>query len=219
MFGRRNPKGRAAFTLLEMIIALMITSMVVFSLYRFVSVHLTVVRASMDLSDERESLNAVVRLVQSQLNAIPVVEKDALFGKPNKFHGLANDELTWSCGAGPGLLTAAAPGEFAVTLTVQPVDERSSETELGVRRVPVPGNKASIELRRGGAGGRYDWQSLLRPMASLGIRYYDPLNNSWVDRWDDGSRRPAAVRLRLQKYPDDAPLEAVLLVPSAQVMQ
>jgi hypothetical protein len=106
-----------------------------------------------------------------------------------------------------------------VTLTVQPVDARSSETELGLRRRPAPGNKSSVELSRGGAGEHYDWQPLIRPMAALEIRYYDPLTNSWVDQWTDAARRPALVRLRLQKYPNEAPIEAVLSIPSSQLSQ
>jgi hypothetical protein len=54
-------------------------------------------------------------------------------------------------------------------------------------------------------------------MAALEIRYYDVLNNTWVDQWTDGSRRPTLVRLRLQKRAGDAPIEAVLSIPSAQL--
>jgi len=246
----RNSAARRAFTLLEMIIALMVTAMIVFTIYRFVSAHLVTIRTTMELGDDRDSLSAVIKLVQTQLDSLPVVQtvpmvqptapqpngapgttlpnvtsqaaasqSGALIGKANKFHGLSNDELTWTCTAGAGLMTAAAPGEFEVTFTVQPVSESSSETELGLRRRPAPGNKAVVDLNRGGDAGRYDWLPLIRPMAALEIRYFDQSTHSWVDQWVDPSRRPALVRLRLQKHAEDAPVEVVIGIPSAQLVR
>ncbi|TCO87344.1 prepilin-type N-terminal cleavage/methylation domain-containing protein [Chthoniobacter flavus] len=217
MFCRSNPRARSAFTLLEMIIAMMIVSMIVFTIYRFVSTHLLIMQASTEIGDERESMEAVINLVQGQLGSLPALEPDALLGKAYKFHGLSNDEMTWMCGPGSGLLTTAAQGEYQVTLTVQPMDSKSSETELGLRRRPSAANKSSVELTRGSGTDRYDWQPLISPMAALEIRYYDSVTNSWVDQWTDGSRRPPLVRLRLQKHKDDAPIEAVLNVPSSQL--
>jgi len=200
----------------------------------------------------------VARLVQTQLDALPVVQtaamqaatqvapqvtpqgatpapqggtvanvasqtaalqSSALTGKANKFHGLSNDELTWTSTAGAGMLTTAAPGEFRITFTVQPVDQSSSETELGLRRQPAPGNKAPIELTRGSGSDRYDWLPLIRPMASLEIRYFDSASHSWTDQWTDLTRRPSLVRLRLQKHVEDAPMEVVIGIPSAQIVQ
>jgi len=246
---------RRAFTLLEMVVALMVTAMIVFTIYRFVSAHLAVISGTMEIGTERDAMNTVIKLVQSQLDALPVVQtatmiqggvtpaaplpapgtnapvagnvpniasqnaalqSTALTGKAYKFHGLSNDQMTWTCTAGTGLLTTAAPGEFQVTLTVQPVDDSSNETELGLRRQPAPGNKIKVDLKRGSGADRYDWLPLIRPMAMLEIRYYDQAGNSWSDQWTDISRRPALVRLRLQKHPDDAPVEAVIGIPSAQ---
>ncbi|MEP6669120.1 MAG: prepilin-type N-terminal cleavage/methylation domain-containing protein [Chthoniobacter sp.] len=217
MSGRCNHSAHRAFTLLEMIIALMITSMIVLSLYRFVSAHLMTIRASTESGEERDTLASAVRYLQAQMNTLPAIEDSTLKGQPFKFRGLENDEISWTCPAGPGLLTTAAPGDFKVTLAVQPVDERSTETELGLRRQPVPGNTASLNLSRGGAGGRYDWVSLVRPMAGMEIRYFDPQDNSWKDTWTDPARRPPLMRLRLWKQADDAPLEAMIRVPSAQI--
>jgi type II secretory pathway component PulJ len=202
-----------------MIIAMMIISMIVFTIYRFVSAHLRIMQASEEIGDERDSMQAVVNLVQGQLGSLPALQPDALLGKAYKFHGLSNDEMTWTCGPGSGLLTTAAQGEFQVTLTVQPMSAKSAETELGLRRRPSASNKSSVELTRGSGSDRYDWQPLISPMAALEIRYYDSVSNSWVDQWTDGSRRPSLVRLRLRKHPNDAPVEAVLSVPSSQLTQ
>lgn len=195
----------------------MITSMVVLSLYRFVSTHLMTIGVSTELAEERETLDAVVRYLQTQMNALPPLQESALTGQPFKFRGLSSDEISWTCPAGAGLLTTAAPGDYKVTLALQPIDERSAETELGLRRQPVPTNKAALNLNRGGAGGHYDWLPLVRPMAAVEIRYFDQGGNTWKDTWDDPNRRPSLIRLRLWKHAEDTPLEAMIRVPSSQL--
>jgi hypothetical protein len=219
MSSRNSSNFRGAFTLLEMIIALMITSMTVLTLYRFVTTHLATIRVSTELGEERDTLDGAVRYLQAQMDTLPSLDDSPLTGQTFKFHGLPSDEITWVCPAGPGLLTTAAPGNFKVTLAVQPVDEHSTETELGLRRQPVPENTASLNLTRGGAGGHYDWLPLIRPMAAMEIRYFDPQANSWKDSWMDAGRRPPLIRLRLWKHAEDAPLEVMIRVPSAAIVQ
>ena len=208
-----------AFTLLEMILALMITSMTVLTLYRFVSVQLTAIRTSSELGADRETLDTVVHFLRSQLNAVPPGDDGTLLGKAYKFHGLSSDEITWRCPGGEGVLTTAAPGYYLTTLAVQPVSETSIETELGLRRRTVQGNSTSIDLGRGGSGGHYNWLPVVRPMAAMEIRYFDATTHTWVDNWTDALHRPPLVRVRLWRHADDAPLEAVFDVPASHIVQ
>ena len=219
MSSRASADNRRAFTLLEVIVATMIVGMLALTLHRFLSTHLSAMRGASDLRDERSSLQAVVNLLETQLRDLPPkAEAGRLEGRPYQFHGLSNDEITWRCAAGPGLLTAAANGEFQATLTVQPVDERSSETELGLRRRPVNSQtEGDVELTRGGGGRKYNWLPLVRPMAALEIRYYDASANTWNETWTNPGRYPDLVRVRLWRRADDLPVEAILPVPSARV--
>ena len=214
-----HQKTRRAFTLLEVIIATMIIAMLALTLYRFLASNLAAIRISTELADEREAVQAVVRLLHAQLNDLPPRQPAALSGQPYKFHNLSNDEITWRCGAGPGLMTTAAAGEFLVTLTVQPVNEKSSETELGLRRQPSDPNDQTIakDLKRGGGDKKYNWLPLVRPMAAMEVRYFDARLNNWVEAWNDPNHRPELVRVRLWKRADDAPVEAVLPVPSSRI--
>jgi hypothetical protein len=202
-----------------MILALMITSMTVMTLYRFVSTHLSTIRASSEMGDERDTMQALVRFVQRQMNALPPGDDGFLTGQSFKFHGQSADEITWRCPAGSGTLTTAAPGDYLVTLAVQPVDGRSAETELGLRRKPAPGNNAKLDLREGGAGGHYDWLPLVRPMAAIEMRYYDVGSHTWIDTWKDLSHPPPLVRLRLWRHADDSPLEAMISIPASRLAQ
>ena len=211
---------RRGFTLLEVVLATMILGLLSLTLYRFLTAHLTAIQAATEWSDERDAMQAVVRLVRSELNSLPPQGSDMLQGHAYKFHGLSNDTMTWRSICGPGLLSANAAGEFQVTLTVQPVDEKSSETELGLRRQPIDPKRAQdVTLGRGSGDQKYNWLPLIRPMAALEIRYFDPMQNNWVDAWTDAGRYPNLVRLRMWKYADAAPLEAVFMVPAANTQQ
>lgn len=215
----RAPRKRRAFTLLEVIIATIIIGMIAMTLYRFLATNLTVIRYSSELTDERDALQGVIRLLETQLNDLPRREPDALIGQAFKFQNLSNDEITWKCSAGAGLLTTAAAGEFQVTMTVQPVSAQSRETELGLRRRFIDPLAAvdTTEPVRGAGTDAYHWVSLIRPVAAFEVRYFDRQLNAWQDAWRDPQRRPELVRVRLWKRVEEPPIEAILPVASARM--
>ena len=162
-----------------------------------------------------------MRFLQTQLADLPRRGNSAILGNPLKLHDLSSDELIWRAHAGQGVLTEAAPGEYRVTMTVQPVESTSSELELGLRREPVtPEARADVDFFARGSGvNKYNWVSLIRPFAAFEVRYFDPRLNAWLDRWTDQTARPLLVRVRLWKNADDPPVEAILPVPSANLQQ
>jgi prepilin-type N-terminal cleavage/methylation domain-containing protein len=221
MSRRPNPDRRRAFTLLEVIVATMIIAMISLTLYRFISTSLSAIGSSTATSDERDALRAVVRVVELQLQNISPQQREALRGRPLKFGGLSNDELTWVTTAGPGLLTAAAPGEYRVTLTVQPVSDKAAETELGLRRQFIDPTEAveAAPVTRGKGSDKYNWLPLIRPMAALEVRYFDRQRNSWQDTWNDPNRLPPLISVRLWKQANEPPLEALIPVPAARLRE
>ena len=216
----RNNAWRG-FTLLEVMIATLIISLLTMTLFRFVSVNLLAMKYTTELQDDREAVQAVVRFLQTQLADLPRGGSGALLGNPLKLHDLASDEIIWRAHAGQGVLTAAAPGQYRVTMTVQPVESTSRVLELGLRREPItPEARADVDFfARGSGTNKYNWVSLVRPMAAFEVRYFDPRLNAWLDRWTDQTTRPLLVRVRLWKNADDPPVEAVLPVPSAQMQR
>ena len=217
----RVSNKRGGFTLLEVMTATMIVAMLSFTLYRFLTTELYAIHASQEEVDDRESLEAVVRLLQAHLWELPPRGTNELLGQANRFHGQSSDEITWLCWAGQGVLTSAAPGQYRVTMTIQPVSERSADLELGLRRerLDADAQKDVAFYSRGTAGQKYNWLPLIHPMAALEIRYYDARLNSWQDRWTDPQRYPSLVRVQLWKRAGDPPLEVVLTVPAAEVQQ
>ena len=60
----------------------------------------------------------------------------ALTGEPAKLNDRSRDEIRWTCGAGPGVLTRYAPGDFMVFLRMQASRKRNGQYDLGLLRRP-----------------------------------------------------------------------------------
>ncbi|MGI8956765.1 MAG: prepilin-type N-terminal cleavage/methylation domain-containing protein [Chthoniobacterales bacterium] len=202
MFIVRADRRRAlAFTLLEVTLAVAILGMMALAIYRFVSTNLTAVRLSTELNESDARYQGLANLLTEQLQDLPPGQ-GALAGEPLKFSGRSRDEMTWTCSAGPGLLTRYATGDYSVTLRLRPM-QHGNAMELGIVREaaddeenPVPDNKA--------------WVSLLSGVNSMEIRYFDPRLNAWVDRWTDRSTLPHLVRLTIDRMGGSVPWEAIL---------
>lgn len=219
MCTRAKDKARAAFTLLEVIIATMVIALLTMSLYRFINTTLQAIRATTELTEERQSLVAVTTLIGSQLNELPPRTPGVLLGKQLKIKGVSTDELTWLCREGQGVMTGAAPGEYRVTFTAQESEKDKSVLELGLRRELVtPDEKSDMDFfQRGGAAAKYNWLPLYRPVSGIEMRYWDPRLNSPVTQWNDPNARPAFVHLKIWKTPDDVPHEVIMPVPSWRI--
>jgi len=216
---RARASRRRGFTLLEVMTATLIVALLTMALYRFIGSTLRALSATTDLAEERESVDALTRLVQSQLNDLPVHGSGVLLGKANQFHDLASDEMAWLCRAGQGVMTGAAPGEYRVTLTVQPAEDEKSALELGLRReIANADAKSEVDFfTRGSGNTRYNWLPLIKPVAALEIRYWDARTNSIIKNWNDLNARPAFVHMKIWKHADDLPYDVILPVPAARL--
>ncbi len=187
----------AAFTLLEIVLAVAILGMMSIAIYRFVASNLTVLRVSSEENIAEARYSGLINLVTAQLQDLP----SGLSGEPFKFNDQPQDVITWICGTGPGLLTRYAPGEFRVSMRLRRVSEKTDRMEIGFMRKPR-------ETAEGSAEGE-TWVPLLDDVRSLQIRYFDPMLNVWVEKWTDASRLPPLVRLVIGRA-DRLPLEAVI---------
>ncbi len=216
----RSP-GSRAFTLLEVMVATLIIALMTFGLFRFITANLMALKFSTELHDERQSMQALVKFLQVQINHIPPRRQGALVGAPFKFHDLSSDEMTWLCSAGHGVLTDAAPDSYRVTLALQPAKDSPDILELGLRREVVASEAAAkIDadfFTRGSGTQKYDWRPLMRGIAAIKIRYFDPRLNASVERWNDLNVRPTLVTVSIWRNASDAPYEAVLDVPASRL--
>jgi prepilin-type N-terminal cleavage/methylation domain-containing protein len=198
---RRKLEPRGGFTLLEITIAVAILAMMSLAIYRFVQTNVTALR----VSSENNAIDAQFSGFESMLNAewqSLAPGQGALLGEPLKISDRSRDEITWICGAGPGLLTRYASGEYRVSMRLRPMPKSRDEMEIGVMRLPAdqPDN----------GGNDQNWLPLIPNVQSMQIRYFDPRLNTWVDKWTDTVTLPRLVKLAIGRTNSNAPWETIV---------
>lgn len=196
-----NTARRAAFTLLEVTLAVAILAMMSLAIYRFVQTNLTALRISAETNVLDAQYSGFVNLLTAQWQSLPS-GTGALLGEPLKLNDRSRDEITWVCTAGPGLLTRYAAGEYRVSMRLRPMAKSSEEMEIGFVRKP----KSDTEI----SADRETWIPLLPNVQSLQIRYFDPRLNTWVDKWTDTVTLPRLVKVAISKTKTAVPWEAIV---------
>jgi prepilin-type N-terminal cleavage/methylation domain-containing protein len=197
--GNRKSSG---FTLLEITLAVGILAMMSLAIYRFVQSNLIAMRVSSEASMSDARYTGLRDLLVTQWQGLGA-GNGAMTGEPFKLNDISRDEITWICGAGPGLLTRYAPGDFKVVLRLQRENEKSNRLDLGLLRKPKDDPSAGHEHET--------WVPLINDVGSLQIRYFDPRLNTWIDRWTDTLLLPRLVKVVLGRK--DAPVPFEVIIP------
>lgn len=200
MFIGRHKTGRA-FTLLEIVLAVAILGLMSLAIYRFVSANLIAVRLSSEANMTDAQYAGFVSLLTAEWTSLPSGE-GAITGEPLKLNDQPRDEITWICGAGPGLFTRYAAGEYQVSLRLRPMAKEKNKLELGVMRKPYDRTRKSESEE--------SWVPLLPDVRSIEIRYFDPRLNVWVEKWTDTIMLPRLVKLKIGRPDNPVPWEAVI---------
>lgn len=199
--GPAKRRRRGGFTLLEITLAVAILAMMSLAIYRFVQTNVTAIRvaSASDLIDAQYA--GFANLITAQWQSL-APGNGALLGEPLKLNDRSRDEITWLCGAGPGLLTRYAAGDFRVSMRLRPLTKNSDEMEIGVMR--KPNGESDV------AGETETWVSLLPGVQSLQIRYFDPRLNAWVDKWTDTVTLPRLVKVAIGRTNNAVPWETIV---------
>jgi prepilin-type N-terminal cleavage/methylation domain-containing protein len=189
------------FTLLEIMLAVAILGMMALAIFRFVQTNMTAVQLSSQAAAADAQYDGLRDLLTTQWQTLNPT-RARMVGEPFKLNDRERDEIRWNCGAGPGLLTRYAPGEFTVVLRLQPANKKSDQLDLGVLR------KSRDDPDTGDA--HETWVPLIKNVGSLEITYFDPNANTWLPRWPGGNKMPSLVKVSVGR-PDSAdPWEAVI---------
>jgi prepilin-type N-terminal cleavage/methylation domain-containing protein len=195
------------FTLLEVMVAVGVIGLIVVSMYRLVESQLTALRVSRESQIRASQMEGLTAYVRSVLAALPLRQNEVLRGISHQFGMAPADEMQWIARPGLSLLSAAAPEEdFMVTLTVQPAAGNSRQQDLGIRRRQLSQPETT-----------YEWIVLLPNVVGLQFAYFHPALGTWLERWEDGTARPALVRMRVWRELGQEPFEVVLPVPSYRI--
>lgn len=191
---------RRGFTLLEIIIAVAILATMAMSIYRFVQSNLSAISASSNAIATDARYDGLLEVLTAQWQSLPA-GRGALLGDTFKLSDRSRDEIRWVCGAGPGLMTRYASGEYIVSLRLQS-EKDSSRYDLGLVRQP----KSVTAL----GDVHESWIPLIENVTSLQIRYFDPRINTWVERWTDAGTLPRLVKLTIGRPDSSVPWEAIV---------
>ena len=207
LMNRRTASIRAArlryrgFTLLEIMLAVTILGMMALAIFRFVQANLTALQFSSATAATDAQYDGLRDLLTTQWQGLSPL-RAKMIGEPFKLNDRERDEIKWNCGAGPGLLTRYAPGEFTAVLRLQPGNDNSDRLDLGILRKPQDDSDVAEKNE--------SWVPLIKNVGSLEISYFDPNANDWLQRWPGGNRLPSLVKVSVGR-PDAAdPWEAVI---------
>ena len=182
------------FTLLEIMLAVAILGMMSMAIFRFVQSNMAALQFSSATAAHDAQYDGLRDLLTSEWQSLNPMRAKML-GEPFKLNDRERDEIKWNSGAGPGLLTRYAPGEFTVVLRLQPGSEKNDKLDLGLLRQPQDDSDA-VE-------GHDSWVPLIKNVTSLEITYFDPNANTWLPRWSGGTRLPSLVKISVGR-PDAA---------------
>jgi prepilin-type N-terminal cleavage/methylation domain-containing protein len=191
---------RRGFTLLEIIIAVAILATMALSVYRFVQSNLVAIRVSSDAIAADARYDGLREVLTAQWQSLSP-GNGALLGEAYKLSDRSRDEIRWICGAGPGLMTRYAGGDFIVSLRVQS-EKDSDRLDIGLVRKPK-NDTALTDVHE-------SWVPLIDNVTSLQVRYFDSRLNTWVDRWTDAKTLPRLVKVTVGRVDVTTPWEAII---------
>lgn len=186
------------FTLLEIMLAVTILGMMSLAIYRFVQSNLTAMYLSSDMAAADAQYDGLRDLLAAQWQSLSPT-KAVMRGQAFKLSDRERDEMNWTSAAGVGLLTRYAPGDFTVTMRLQPAS--GGRLDLGFLRKP----REDSDIGE----GQETWVPLIPNVTSLDIRYFNQQANSWVNTWPGGSL-PSLVKISVGRADSSVPWEAII---------
>jgi prepilin-type N-terminal cleavage/methylation domain-containing protein len=189
------------FTLLEIMLAVAILGMMATAIFRFVQSNMTALQVSSVTAANDAQYDGLRDLLTTEWQSLTPI-RARMMGEPFKLSDRERDEISWNSGAGLGLLTRYAPGEFTVILRLQSGNEKNDQLDLGLLR-KTQDDSDTVEAQE-------SWVPLIRNVTSLEITYFDPNANTWLPRWPGGIRLPSLVKISVGRSDAAGPWEAII---------
>ena len=181
--------------------AVAILATMALAIYRFVQSNLVAIRLSSGAIAADARYDGLREVLANQWQRLPS-GMGALLGDAFKLNDRERDEVRWICGAGPGLMTRYAAGDFVVALRLQSEKKDSDRLDLGFLRKPKDDSSLT--------NVNESWIPLIEDVRSLQVRYFDARLNVWVERWTDTGTLPRLVKVTVNRSDAAAPWEAII---------
>jgi type II secretory pathway pseudopilin PulG len=207
-----------AMTILEVILAVLVLSMISVAVFQFVRSNLKAISLSSEDINNRLAMERLTEVVQEEFFSFPGRGTSTLVSKAVKVGGRDVDSVEWRSKGGPGLMTTAAKGEYIVRLRIKPVQRDSSKYEIGVEREQVS-QETELGLVASTGTSKPDWIPLIPDAYALKLRFFDPRLNTEVAGWTDPGARPSFMRMTITRAADEEPVDAVISIPAAIATQ
>ena len=221
-------KTSSAFTLLEVLLAVAILTLVGSAIFRFTETTLTATRVAVQSGENAQATNGFARLLQVQLDSLPASGVGGVTGGSIKVGESPRDELVLVCDAPAALLSRRAPGAWRVRLAVRDDPARGGSGTLGMQRLGPAEDATAVDAnapagpalltdaatRQQAAAQADNWVPLLENVAGFEVNYFNARLNGWLPKWNDPNALPDCVRVRLTFAGGvGRPLEMILRVP------
>jgi prepilin-type N-terminal cleavage/methylation domain-containing protein len=193
-------KTDRGFTLLEIMLAVAILSLMAIAIYRFVQSNVLALRISSEATAADARYDSLRDLLTAELQSLPA-GSGALTGEPLTVNDRSRDELKWVADPGLGVLTRYASSDCTVALRLQS-EKGSDRLDLGLLRKPKD-DLDFTELHE-------SWVPLLENVQGLQIRFFDARLNVWVTRWTDTVTLPRLVKVIIDRNDAAVPWEAII---------
>jgi prepilin-type N-terminal cleavage/methylation domain-containing protein len=191
----------SGFTLLEIMLAVGILGLMSLAIFRFVQSNMLALRLSSDTAARDSQYEGLRDLLTTEWQNLGSV-RSKMYGEPFKLNDRERDWVRWTSGAGPGLLTRYAPGDFTVMLRLQPESDKSDRLDLGLLRKPIDDSDSGEKNET--------WVPLIKNVSTLQISYFSPNLNNWIDRWSNTSQPPWLVKLTVGRTDSAVPWEVII---------
>ena len=182
-------------------LAVAILGMMSLAIFRFVQSNLIALKFSSETAAAEAQYDGLRDLLTTEWQTLTPMRAN-LTGEPFKLNERERDEIKWRCSAGPGVLTRYAPGEFGVTLRLQPEKQKGDRLDLGLlRRSQEKSDTGEVNE---------SWVPLVNDVSSLEISYFDPNANNWLPRWPGGGRLPSLIKISVGRGNAGVAWEAII---------
>lgn len=190
------------FTLLEMTLALLLSSFIISSVFMFVQVNLDAVETMSHQQQKNDRFHGLEGYLRNCLAGGKKASDLQLKGENHQLGTLPSDELSFQATGGNATFTQAEGGRYQIRLRLK--DNDQGQSELGIEH---------REYRETGLGPE-TWLALLTKVNGLDIQYFDATQNQWNDEWKDPNTLPRLVRLQL--WTEEGQTQTTLFLPPVE---